>query len=59
MENSLEDFLSPKIPENSMKVSGSMMCQECNETVHEGWMSEEDMIINYVCTNGHNSKVKL
>lgn len=59
MDESLEDFLKPKLKGNVLSVSGSMRCQECNEMVHDGVMSENDMILIYRCSMGHTSKVKL
>lgn len=59
MSESLEDFLKPKFSDDIIEINGSMACQECNEIVNKGYMSEKDMIINYKCSMGHNSKVKL
>lgn len=59
MGESLEDFLRPKPSKDFMEVSGSMACQECNEIVHKGFMSESDLVIHYKCSRGHESKVKL
>jgi len=59
MDRDLEDFLRPKAPKDSIKISGSLACQECNEIVHDGWMKESDMIITYFCSKGHESRVKL
>jgi hypothetical protein len=59
MSDSLEDFLGSKKNSNQLSVSGSMRCQECNEIVHQGMMNENDMVISYSCSKGHQSKVKL
>jgi lysyl-tRNA synthetase class I len=59
MSDSLEDFVGAKKKDNELSVNGSMRCQTCNEIVHSGTMNEDDMIIHYSCTQGHNSRVKL
>jgi len=59
MSDSLEDFIGAKKTENRLSVSGSMRCQTCDEMVHSGTMDEDDMIIYYSCTQGHDSRVKL
>lgn len=59
MDDSLEQFLKPKLKGKVIEVEGSMRCQECNEMTHHGLMSEDDMILVYKCSLGHTSKVKL
>lgn len=59
MSDSLEDFIGAKKTENTLSVSGSMRCQTCDEMVNSGTMDEDDMIIYYSCTQGHDSRVKL
>ena len=59
MSDNLKDFLKPEPKGNIIQINGSMSCQECNEVVHSGSMSEDDMIIIYRCSKGHSSKVRL
>jgi hypothetical protein len=59
MAESLEDFLGLTNKTNSIKVGGSMACQECNEIVSEGWIDEDTMILSYKCSKNHDSKVKV
>lgn len=59
MAESLEDFLNLGKPSNSVKVNGSMMCQECDETVNDGILNEDSMVLVYRCSKNHESKVKI
>lgn len=59
MSDSLKDFLKPSPKGNVIEVTGSMRCQECDEMINHGLMSEDDMILIYKCSVGHTSKVKL
>lgn len=59
MAESLEDFLNVGKSTQIVKVNGSMMCQECNETVNDGILNEDTMLLTYRCSKNHESKVKL
>lgn len=59
MAESLEDFLGLSKPNNSVEVSGSLTCLECEEVVSDGYILEDQMILIYHCNNGHESKVKM
>lgn len=59
MSDSLEDFLKEKVDEKSLEVHGSMCCQQCNEVVNAGTLNEDEMVISYKCSSGHESKVRI
>jgi hypothetical protein len=57
MAESLEDFLNVK--KKYSEVTGSLSCQECEEIVSVGSLDEDSMILYYVCSKNHQSKVKM
>lgn len=59
MTESLEDFLGVTKKNNMIEVSGSFSCSECDEVVNEGRMSDDDHIMIYYCSYGHESRVQL
>lgn len=59
MSESLEDFLSPTKKLNLTKASGSFTCQVCDEVINVADLDEEDMILIYVCSQRHESRVRL
>lgn len=60
MSESLEDFLGITKSKKFIEASNcALACPECNEIVSSGKLDQEDMIIYYSCTNGHNARVKI
>lgn len=59
MAESLEDFLRGSKPAIQTQVSGSLGCQECDQTVNNGYLDEDTRILTYVCINGHTSQVRI
>lgn len=59
MAESLEDFLKPKVNGNFVEASGSMRCVECEESVNNGKIDENEMILIYHCSKGHESRIKI
>lgn len=59
MSDNLEDFLKDKKKAKSLKAYGSMSCQECEESVSDGFIDEDEMILFYYCSNDHENRIKL
>jgi hypothetical protein len=59
MAESLEDFLNIKSSSKYIDASGSFSCQECDEFINHGKIDEDNMILMYTCSMGHNSRIKL
>ena len=59
MAESLEDFLKVNQSINTTEVNGSLACQECNEIVCSGYLNEDTMILSYLCSKNHESRIKL
>ena len=59
MDESLEDFLKPSPSDGFIEASGNMKCTECDESVYSGKIYEEEMILIYHCTKGHESRIKM
>lgn len=59
MAESLEDFLNYKTNANFVEVSGNMKCVECEESVYSGKIDEDDMLLMYCCSKGHESRIKM
>lgn len=55
----LAKFLKKDVPSEKSNVSGSFMCQECDELVTIGFISYEEKTLSWVCSHGHNSKVDM
>lgn len=60
MAESLEDFLGVSKDKKFINAEGcSLSCPECDEVVNSGKLDEDELILYYSCSNGHNSRVKL
>lgn len=59
MAESLEDFLKPKSGSRFVEASGHMKCVECEESVYSGKIDEDNMLLIYHCTRGHESRIKI
>lgn len=57
MAESLEEFLGVKKRKEGQQVTGSMECQECEEIVAEAHF--DGTVIQYVCSQGHLSEIKI
>lgn len=45
--------------EDSIEISGTFICQECNESIHKAKLNEDKRKIVWVCSEGHNSEARL
>lgn len=59
MAESLEDFLKPNPSKGFIEASGNMTCLECDESVYSGLIDEDNMILIYHCSKGHESRIKI
>lgn len=59
MGESLEDFLGSRGKNFIEAKNCSLACPECNEIVSSGKLDEDEMILYYTCSYGHNAKVKI
>ena len=57
------DFIGTKQPkeieEDRLVVSGTFVCQECNESVNQALLNEDTMILTWTCSLSHQSKASL
>lgn len=49
----------PEIENEDMTVGGSFVCGECFAEVHSASLNEDEMILTYICPDGHNNKATL
>ena len=59
MSDDLANFLSNKSKAKTIKAHGSMICQQCNETVNDGFIDEDEMILFFYCKENHENAIKL
>jgi hypothetical protein len=45
--------------EDKISVSGNFICQECLISVYLASLDEEDMVLNYTCSEGHINQASL
>lgn len=58
----IEDFIYKKNPSGSAYltlIEGSFGCSECDEVVKKATWSERTGEVEYTCSSGHTSKVKI
>lgn len=55
----LSKFLKKESSPIQENVSGSFVCQECEEIVQSAFLSYEDKVLSWVCSSGHSSKVDM
>lgn len=46
-------------PEDAIDVSGTFICQECDEKCSDAKLDEDKGALVYYCTNGHKSQARL
>lgn len=49
----------PEIENEDMAVSGSFVCGECYATINSASLNEDEMILTYVCLDGHINKATI
>jgi hypothetical protein len=59
MAESLEDFLGVRKRKEGQQVTGSMECQECSVVVHDGYLYNDESTIQYTCSQGHVSEIRI
>jgi hypothetical protein len=59
MAESLEEFLNIKNDKDYKKVTGSMECQECSVIVNDGYLYDDGSTIQYTCSQGHTSEIRI
>lgn len=48
-----------QIEDSLMKITGSFICQECNELVNVALLNEDKRKITWTCSQEHYSEAKL
>lgn len=60
----IEDLIGKKprkmqATEDTLYIGGAFTCQTCNKVVDEAEMDRNTLIVSWVCSDGHESKVNL
>lgn len=56
-----KDFVkvSPEVVDPGIRVSGNFVCQSCNKSTDHARLNEDDMVLTYVCEDGHSNEATL
>ena len=56
------DFIKPTTPElkeEEITVSGNFICQDCMLSVYTAVLDEDEMVLRYICAEGHENEATL
>jgi hypothetical protein len=57
-----KDFIGKEtdtIKEEKISVSGNFICQECMISVYLASLDEDEMVLKYTCSDGHQNEATL